>query len=285
MVVHLVFTPARSFRVRFPNLKSRNFVRTAVATLALLPIFVLDARGWQAEAQTPKPWTVLEADGSCEMYRNENAAFAFFWVTPDGKYYLRVHNGAWNIAAGQRALKLSVNDKNISVIGTGTKTSDGMNGIVAKVDRATFDEIGRATSLTFIETDDTRYRADFPPADQTIKDVLACHDKVAASMASGTRFIASRASPASSPAGWITSADYPATARQFRRSGMVAFRLSVDVTGVPTTCKIILSSQVPDLDAAVCPLLMQRARFTPARAHDGTAMADIYTNSIRWSAP
>ncbi|MGV1683976.1 TonB family protein [Sphingopyxis sp. NJF-3] len=92
-------------------------------------------------------------------------------------------------------------------------------------------------------------------------------------------------SPATSPGSWVTPDDYPARARRDEREGVVGFRLTVDADGLPSGCDVTASSGHADLDEKTCQLLMERARFTPARDENGQKVASSYTNRIRWQLP
>lgn len=70
--------------------------------------------------------------------------------------------------------------------------------------------------------------------------------------------------PKGDPANWIRSFDYPAAAREEGRTGETRVRVSVTRWGGVADCQIYGSSGHPDLDAATCDLLAERARFYPA---------------------
>lgn len=92
-------------------------------------------------------------------------------------------------------------------------------------------------------------------------------------------------SPATNPGSWVTSDDYPPRALRDEREGAVGFRLSVGVDGLPSGCEVTASSGDADLDNKTCQLLMERARFTPARDESGRKVASSYSNRIRWQIP
>ena len=91
--------------------------------------------------------------------------------------------------------------------------------------------------------------------------------------------------PIGSPGDWVTPADYPLISRMNARSGITAFKLSIDEKGVPSACEILASSADAALDKATCELLSARARFTPVRDSTGKPVASTYTNRIRWVLP
>lgn len=87
------------------------------------------------------------------------------------------------------------------------------------------------------------------------------------------------------PATWIAASDYPQEALESRAQGTVRVTLEVDADGRPTACAIAKSSEFPILDSTTCDLLMQRARFEPARDDEGNGVADSYSQNVRWQIP
>lgn len=91
--------------------------------------------------------------------------------------------------------------------------------------------------------------------------------------------------PASNPATWMTTGDYPVTAMRERREGMVGFRLTYNASGAPQRCEVIASSGYDDLDTTTCRLVMERAWFRPGTDAAGKPVGGTYTNRIRWDIP
>lgn len=58
----------------------------------------------------------------------------------------------------------------------------------------------------------------------------------------------------------------PAAALEGGEQGSVSCRLQVDAEGRVTKCEVTGSSGPATLDAATCPLLLERARFITAEA-------------------
>ena len=83
----------------------------------------------------------------------------------------------------------------------------------------------------------------------------------------------------------FTDDDYPFTALRLRQEGDVGVELAVDGYGRVVRCKIVRSSGVPALNATTCGVLRRRARFSPARAANGTAMTGVATFTKRWALP
>lgn len=80
----------------------------------------------------------------------------------------------------------------------------------------------------------------------------------------------------------ISNSDYPAAALMAGEEGTVAFRLTVGPSGRVENCTVTSSSGSSSLDSATCRILRSRARFTPARAADGSAISDEVDSSLVW---
>lgn len=93
------------------------------------------------------------------------------------------------------------------------------------------------------------------------------------------------ATPLGSPGDWVGTGDYPATALRYDMTGVTAFRLAVDSTGMPSRCDIVESSGFDLLDKATCDRVMAKARFSPARDRTGKASDGTYANRVRWVMP
>jgi TonB family protein len=94
-----------------------------------------------------------------------------------------------------------------------------------------------------------------------------------------------RARSADSLVTLFSDADYPASAVRNREQGAVAFRLKVGADGRPAGCSVTSSSGSTILDTTTCALLMERARFEPARDGRGRATADEFHGRIIWRLP
>lgn len=88
--------------------------------------------------------------------------------------------------------------------------------------------------------------------------------------------------PLASPATWVTDDDYPPLAARQGHEGTVGILLQIDSSGVPTTCSVARTSGFEELDQQTCALLVQRARFSPARDAKGQPMAATYSSRLSW---
>lgn len=82
---------------------------------------------------------------------------------------------------------------------------------------------------------------------------------------------------------WFSPKDIPAYVAQ-RGSGIssVGVRVTVEPSGAIKNCAIESSSGIPDLDSLTCHLIVDRAKFEPARA-EGSAILGIYRTSVQWA--
>lgn len=100
-----------------------------------------------------------------------------------------------------------------------------------------------------------------------------------------TPSVSTPGAPASNPATWVTSGDYPFSAMRERHEGTTGFRLIYVASGAPEKCEITSSSGHADLDDATCRLLMNRAWFRPGTDATGKPVGGTYSSRIRWTVP
>src|SRR4051812_44187023 len=76
--------------------------------------------------------------------------------------------------------------------------------------------------------------------------------------------------------------DYPSGAWSRKEQGKVQFQLTISPAGRATGCHILRSSGSPELDNRTCRIMLERARFDPARNGRNTAVPDVIRSSIGW---
>ena len=85
-------------------------------------------------------------------------------------------------------------------------------------------------------------------------------------------------------ASYVRDGDMPASvAERGPFNVRVYFDLSVTPEGRVGACRVTQSSGVAELDAITCRIMRSRARFTPARDGQGSAVADTVSSAIGWS--
>jgi TonB family protein len=94
-----------------------------------------------------------------------------------------------------------------------------------------------------------------------------------------------RAQSAQTLASLFSHEDYPADAVRNYEQGAVSFRLDISAEGRPTECLVVQSSGSPSLDSSTCRLLLERARFRPARDAEGKPASDRVSGRIVWRMP
>lgn len=82
--------------------------------------------------------------------------------------------------------------------------------------------------------------------------------------------------------GLIQPGDYPVASMRAGEEGQVGVTVTVTASGAPSACRVIESSGFAGLDQATCPLVVQRARFEPARNAAGRAVPGEYSTRIAW---
>jgi len=82
--------------------------------------------------------------------------------------------------------------------------------------------------------------------------------------------------------GYVTPEDYPLSALNAGAEGTTTFKLQISEAGRPTGCTIVRSSGSADLDNTTCRIMMQRARFRPAKDALGNATAGTLVHRIQW---
>jgi len=93
--------------------------------------------------------------------------------------------------------------------------------------------------------------------------------------------------PTTKPGRVISSPDwsdyriYPMAARVNNEEGRVLPEVLVGKDGVPQDCRIVSSSNFPDLDAGSCHLMLQM-RFEPARDEAGHPVPSRYSRPLIW---
>jgi TonB family protein len=81
---------------------------------------------------------------------------------------------------------------------------------------------------------------------------------------------------------YITSDDYPEEAIAKEERGTVNYLLTIGTDGAPTDCVVTNSSGSSSLDSATCRIMMERARFRPAKNAAGKPTVGAYEGKITW---
>jgi len=126
---------------------------------------------------------------------------------------------------------------------------------------------------------------DFPAA---LKAMETCHDDLLKGWGIDgpqMRALAAMPEPKASPGTWASTKDYPSDLIRTEVGGEVSFKLDVSAEGLPTSCLVIVSSKIEQLDKVTCKIMMQRAKFKPARTAEGSPAASHYINRVRWQVP
>jgi TonB family protein len=77
-------------------------------------------------------------------------------------------------------------------------------------------------------------------------------------------------------------ANYPKESLARGEQGIVRYKVKIDGRGRPRQCEVTESSGFARLDQATCSLLMERAKFAPAKDRRGRGRGSIYEGKITW---
>lgn len=84
---------------------------------------------------------------------------------------------------------------------------------------------------------------------------------------------------------WFSGEDFPASALDAGRQGLVRYVVTVNAAGKAVGCQADGPEGGSDLELATCNALMARAQFHPATDHDGAPVAGEVEGTIRWTLP
>lgn len=82
--------------------------------------------------------------------------------------------------------------------------------------------------------------------------------------------------------GYISAWDAPIGQWNARTRGVTEFHLYIDPAGKVRGCEVTTSSGSPPLDRVTCQMMLDRARFVPARDAEGSAVADEHWGHVHW---
>lgn len=88
-----------------------------------------------------------------------------------------------------------------------------------------------------------------------------------------------KAEPKRDPATWVQARDLPKIDDD---TAVTTFDLTVNKSGNPVRCEIVMESGAKDLDAAVCNAVMKRARFRPATGIDRSPIFYVRRDRVIW---
>jgi TonB family protein len=84
---------------------------------------------------------------------------------------------------------------------------------------------------------------------------------------------------------YISDRDYPAESILYGEQGRVEFELDISTQGRVAACRVMRSATGPLLNLQTCRIMLQRARFTPARDAQGRAVIDTVAAAVTWVLP
>lgn len=243
----------------------------AAAAIGCLPAAAL--------AQDPAAateWTLREAPGACSVAGRPGGAFVFVAVNPEGGSMWRVHHPDLVIPEGAVLPGvLRAGETEIAFDARGARTSDAAPGFTAAATEAVRAALGKGSEAKVTLDGGAPIALDLTGLPAALAALEQCAAKLIPR--DPATIPASRARALSFPS--ITRSDLPTAGATAR---VVAFRLAVAPNGSVAGCSIVESSGAAPLDAKVCAMLEEGARFEPARNAAGDKVADTFQSRLKF---
>lgn len=147
-----------------------------------------------------------------------------------------------------------------------------------------FDQFAASKSFTIQHKGRELLTMRYPAARAAIRSLRACNDDLLASWGVDPKVLAalSRQPRAINPATWIRNEDYPDSAVRAEKSGSTVIRFVISAEGRISDCTPVVSSGTPELDAASCRLMVDRAKYEPALDADGKPISVRNVQTVNW---
>lgn len=281
---------------------ARHLVRLllAVNMIALVPFTNSKAQTLSVGAESLRPtsqWKVEYADRECRLTRNfgENQELILFRLAR-GTSLINYDIMLAGLSIPKQSkgvdIEITINPQNSkqSFEGQNRDVPNRNERVLRWFDGDIVPIVFGPKNQEMLVVSDKKYSVklrmeDFPAA---LKAMETCHDDLLKGWGIDgpkMRALASMPEPKVSPVEWANTGDYPSDLILAEVGGDVSFKLDVSANGLPTNCLVIVSSKVDQLDKLTCRLMMQRAKFKPAIAADGSPAASHYINRVRWQVP
>jgi len=82
------------------------------------------------------------------------------------------------------------------------------------------------------------------------------------------------------PASWVSASDF--TTSDFDHATVTTFDLTIDQSGVPIKCTVVIASGSEAVDRKVCAAVLKRARFTAAKDSAGQLLPSMRRDRVFW---
>jgi TonB family protein len=252
--------------------------------LKLLVVAFLLAGGTAAKAGDERQlggWKLYLSDRSCaasHLASLEARRFIYFGIRSDRSYFFRMNNPDWTLSNGQKyPLKLMLDNAEVALVGIGASTSDGIAGFISNLTDDNFQKLSESKSVNIVGEALKQTPISLPDLGLAVDGIRRCarpffEGPIQKQLPTAT----------STQSLSLGDADYPKRARKEKREGDTAVRVTIDVTGKPSECKIVQSSNSNDLDLAACKLMIERARFRPATDPNGKPVESEFQQRVRW---
>ncbi len=155
-------------------------------------------------------------------------------------------------------------------------------------DAATLESLANAQQVQFVATGKLDVSLVWQGARAALKAMQTCHDDLLKSWGADVAAIGSVAiqpSAMSPRESWISGMDYPSKSLREELAGVVIAQLTLTEKGVPSFCRVLVSSTSTDLDLQTCKVLIARAKYQPAKGAKGNPVASYSVERIRYILP
>ena len=154
------------------------------------------------------------------------------------------------------------------------------------LDRPVLDALPKAGEIAIASRGGVDERLALPGIGAVLKALDRCNEDLRTHWNAGGVEAGALAKPAASlkpMTRYFSDSDYPSQAIQEGASGATRYVVMVDEKGAVADCMVEETSGIATLDAQVCALIQERAKFTPALDAAGKPARSTYSGRIRWA--
>ena len=260
-----------------------------------LGLAVLAMSSAAAAAADPKQptgkWTVEFADKLCVLSRNygtdaDPLLLAFNQAPMEDRLELIIILKSDTLTRDGGQAEVLLGNKEVNApYGATSVASNSLRRIRIQLDGESYDSATAAKLISVDVPDEVRETFSVPGFAEGLRVLRDCTIDLGVDWGFSVEEQKRLAEPAMGVRrleGIFSGQDYPPSAVKDSASGDVKTRIFVDSSGKPTACEVLNSSGHEALDKRTCEILMQRARFHPARDIDGKATRGVHVTTINW---
>lgn len=216
--------------------------------------------------------------------------------TPGNGFRLTISGRMFARQKASYPVKLSLDPDNPGTEQNIAVASALTNGAtILQIERATIfgqDQVqmqDQARSLLIVQDGGAKVLLDTGAMSGPLRTLNACNDSLLSSWAldpADLKRIAQKAYPSSNPAHWYSAADFPSPSDSKQGSLVIDYIVLTGTNGKPSSCKVLATSTEGPFQKKVgevfCFQVMRKARFSPARDSNGTAVNGYWISKFHW---